>query len=153
MLKHLKKIIAAFTILISITTLGLQITKADTLLADGKYTVNFKVLQSSNDNESRMNNYVKSPATLTVKNNKKYISFKVNSSSYIKSLRIKKGNKFVDTAVLEKNIQENSRIVEFEVDNLLNILDSKVHVKIPVIYDKTYDIRIFFDTNVFPIVK
>ncbi|EJT17263.1 hypothetical protein B353_30653 (plasmid) [Bacillus anthracis str. UR-1] len=36
---------------------------------------------------------------------------------------------------MEKNIQENSRIGEFEVDNLLNILDSKVHVKIPVIYD------------------
>ncbi|KOS26353.1 cell surface protein [Bacillus anthracis] len=149
MLKQLKMIIAAFTILITfITTLGLQKTKADTKLADGKYNIAFKVLKSNKDEESRMNKYFESPATLTVKNGKKYVSFTVKNSSWIKSFQIEKDGEFVETKVLSENKEENTRVVEFEVDDLSKKLNAKVKVDIPIInYHHSYDIRIAFDRN------
>ncbi|AQM48526.1 NEAT domain-containing protein [Bacillus anthracis] len=149
MFKQFKMIIAVFAVLFTfIATLGLQDAKAATKLADGKYNIAFTVWKGDKDESSRMNSYVKSPATLTVKNNKKYISFKVNSSSYIKGLQIEKDGQFVETTVLSENKKDNTRVVEFEVADLSKKLNGKVKINIPIInYNASYDIRFVFDGN------
>ncbi|OON47012.1 NEAT domain-containing protein [Bacillus anthracis] len=149
MFKQFKMIIAVFAVLFTfIATLGLQDAKAATKLADGKYNIAFTVWKGDKDESSRMNSYVKSPATLTVKNNKKYISFKVNSSSYIKGFQVEKDGQFVETTVLSENKKDNTRVVEFEVADLSKKLNGKVKINIPIInYNASYDIRFVFDGN------
>ena len=71
------------------------------------------------DESSRMNSYFESPATLTVKNGKQYVSFKVKDSASIKSFQVEKMVKFLETTVLSENKKENTRVVEFEVCWLL----------------------------------
>lgn len=91
MFKQFKMIIAVFAVLFTfIATLGSQDTKAATKVADGKYNIAFTVWKGDKDESSRMNSYFESPATLTVKDGKQYVSFKVKDSTSIKSLQVEK---------------------------------------------------------------
>ncbi|MDA0175020.1 NEAT domain-containing protein, partial [Solirubrobacter taibaiensis] len=109
-------IIAVFAVLFTfIATLGLQDAKAATKLADGKYNIAFTVWKGDKDESSRMNSYFESPATLTVKNGKQYVSFKVKDSASIKSFQVEKDGQFVETTMLSENKKDNTRVVEFEV--------------------------------------
>lgn len=119
MFKQFKMIIAVFAVLFTfIATLGLQDAKAATQLADGKYNIAFTVWKGDKDESSRMNSYFESPATLTVKDGKQYVSFKVKDSTSIKSLQVEKNGQFVEATVLSENTKENTRVVEFEVADL-----------------------------------
>ena len=124
MFKQFKMIIAVFAVLFTfIATLGLQDAKAATKLAE-------------------------SPATLTVKNGKQYVSFKVKDSASIKSFQVEKDGQFVETTVLSENKKDNTRVVEFEVADLSKKLNGKVKINIPIInYNASYDIRFVFDGN------
>ncbi|HDR8185348.1 TPA: NEAT domain-containing protein [Bacillus thuringiensis] len=149
MFKQFKMIIAVFAVLFTfIATLGLQDTKAATKLADGKYNIAFTVWKGDKDESSRMNSYFESPATLTVKDGKQYVSFKVKDSASIKSLQVEKNGQFVEATVLSENTKENTRVVEFEVADLSKKLNGKVKINIPIInYNASYDIRFVFDGN------
>ncbi|HHK5536916.1 TPA: NEAT domain-containing protein [Bacillus mobilis] len=149
MFKQFKMIIAVFAVLFTfIATVGLQDTKAATKLADGKYNIAFTVWKGDKDESSRMNSYFESPATVTVKDGKQYVSFKVKDSTSIKSLQVEKNGQFVEATVLSENTKENTRIVEFEVADLSKKLNGKVKINIPIInYDASYDIRFVFDGN------
>ncbi|KOS24815.1 cell surface protein [Bacillus anthracis] len=149
MFKHFKMIIVVFAVLFSfIATLGLQVAKAATKLADGKYNIAFTVLKGDKDESSIMNHYFESPATLTVKDGKKYVSFTLKNSSWITSFQMEKDGEFVDANVLSENKEENTRVVEFEVADLSKKLNAKVKVDIPIInYHHSYDIRFVFDGN------
>ena len=72
--------------------------KLATQLADGKYNIAFTVWKGDKDESSRMNSYFESPATLTVKNGKQYVSFKVKDSASIKSFQVEK-----DRSILRNN--------------------------------------------------
>ncbi|WP_420973662.1 NEAT domain-containing protein [Bacillus thuringiensis] len=149
MFKQFKMIIAVFAVLFTfIATLGLQDAKAATKLADGKYNIAFIVWKGDKDESSRMNSYFESPATLTVKNGKQYVSFKVKDSASIKSFQVEKDGQFVETTVLSENKKDNTRVVEFEVADLSKKLNGKVKINIPIInYNASYDIRFVFDGN------
>ncbi|KEK26456.1 NEAT domain-containing protein [Bacillus gaemokensis] len=149
MFKQLKAVIAVFAILFTfMATLDSQETKAATQLADGKYNIAFTVWKGDKDETSRMGSYFESPATLTVKNGKQYVSFKVKDSSSIKSFQVEKDGGFVETTVVSENKKENTRVVEFELNDLSKLLNSKVKINIPIInYNASYDIRIVFDVN------
>ncbi|HDR7911954.1 TPA: NEAT domain-containing protein [Bacillus wiedmannii] len=149
MFKQFKMIIAVFAVLFTfIATLGSQDTKAATKVADGKYNIAFTVWKGDKDESSRMNSYFESPAKLTVKDGKQYVSFKVKDSTSIKSLQVEKNGQFVEATMLSENTKENTRVVEFEVADLSKKLNGKVKINIPIInYNASYDIRFVFDGN------
>ncbi|MDP7977345.1 NEAT domain-containing protein [Bacillus sp. WLY-B-L8] len=149
MFKKLKMVIAVFAVMFTfMATLGSHQAQAATKLADGKYNIAFTVWKGDKDEISRMGSYFESPAVLTVKGGKQYVSFKLKDSSSIKGFQVEKDGQLVDTTVLSENKKENTRIVEFEVKDLSKLLNSKVKINIPIInYNASYDIRIGFDVN------
>ncbi|KFM99525.1 cell surface protein [Bacillus clarus] len=149
MFKQFKTIIAVCVVLFTfMATLGLQDAKAAKKPDNGKYNATFTVWKGDKDESSRMNSYFESPATLTVKNGKQYVSFKVKDSASIKSFQVEKNGQFVETTVLSENKKENTRVVEFEVEDLSKKLNGKVKINIPIIkYNASYDIRFVFDGN------
>lgn len=149
MKKQWKAVMVVFTLLFTFfVTTGVNKAHASTNLADGTYQISYKVWKGDKDEPSKMGDYFESPAALTVKDGKQYISFQVKSSSLIKEFQVEKDGQFVHTTVLSEDKQKNTRLVQFEVKDLVKPLNSKVKIQIPIInYNSTYDVRILFDEN------
>jgi len=123
---------------------------ANNSLADGTYTINYKVLKADNDSVSIANDYWEKPAKLIVKNGKYFVQVRLNHSSWIKEFKVSN----VDTKVISTDTSANKRVAQFEVDQVPDIVTSQIHVYIPEeefpgegVYDSHYTIRLKFDQN------
>ncbi|MED1084911.1 NEAT domain-containing protein, partial [Bacillus mycoides] len=147
--RYFKIVVAMFlTIFTFVSTLQPLAVQAATQLADGEYSIGFKVLKDTSDEESMMNQYSVSPGTLKVKDGKKKVSFTLTHSSWITKFETEKGSQFVDVNVVSEDKESDTRVVEFDVEDLEKILNAKVKVDIDAFnYHHYYDIRISFDQN------
>ncbi|TKH19836.1 cell surface protein, partial [Bacillus cereus] len=110
-------------------------------LKDGEYRIGFKVLKDQTDEISMMNTYTKSPGVLKVKDGKKYVSFTLTNSTWITKFEFEKNGSFVNAKVLSENKEQNTRVVEVEVNDLSKKLNAKVKVDIDSMnYHHFYDI-------------
>ncbi|OBZ56603.1 cell surface protein, partial [Bacillus cereus] len=117
-------------------------------LKDGEYSIVFKVLKDKTEEISMMNTYTKSPGILKVKDGKKYVSFTLTNSSWITKFEFEKNGAFIDAKVLGANKEQDTRVVEVEVDDLSKKLNAKVKVDIDAMnYHHFYDIQFVFDKN------
>ncbi len=70
--RYLKIVVAMFLMIFTfVSTLQPLAVQATTQLADGEYSIGFKVLKDASDEVSMMNEYSVSPGTLKVKDGKK----------------------------------------------------------------------------------
>ncbi len=147
--RYFKIVVAMFlTIFTFVSTLQPLAVQAATTLADGEYSIGFKVLKDTSDEESMMNQYSVSPGTLKVKDGKKKVSFTLTHSSWITKFETEKGSQFVDVNVVSEDKEKDTRVVEFDVDDVEKVLNAKVKVDIDAFnYHHYYDIRIAFDQN------
>ncbi|PGZ06366.1 hypothetical protein COE30_21570, partial [Bacillus cereus] len=117
-------------------------------LKDGQYDIAFKVLKDKTDEISMMNQYVVNPARLTVKDGKKYVAVTLKDSAWITKFQTENAGAFVDAKVVIEDKNVNTRVVEFEIDDLFAKLNAKVKVDIDSMnYHHFYDVQIQFDTN------
>ncbi|MEH7257478.1 NEAT domain-containing protein, partial [Bacillus toyonensis] len=117
-------------------------------LKDGEYSIGFKVLKNQTDEISMMNTYTKSPGVLKVKDGKKYVSFTLTNSTWITKFEFEKNGSFVNTKVLSENKEQNTRVVEVEVNDLSKKLNAKVKVDIDSMnYHHVYDVQFVFDQD------
>lgn len=122
-------------------------------LADGNYTIDFTVLKAEEDTPSTMERYFLAPKLLTVKDGKKRIAMTVADSSVVKEFKVAAdGENYAEATTLSADEKADTRIVQFEVAQLKDILKAKVHVVttylnngVPTPYEATYDIRFAFD--------
>ncbi|PFN72123.1 sortase, partial [Bacillus cereus] len=147
--KYLKIVAAMFLMVFTfVSTLQPLAVQAASQLADGEYSIGFKVLKDTSDEESMMNQYSVSPGTLKVKNGKKKVSFTLEHSSWITKFETEKSGQFVATNVINEDKEKDTRVVEFEVDDVEKVLNAKVKVDIDFLnYHHDYDVRIAFDQN------
>ncbi|EJV79419.1 NEAT domain-containing protein, partial [Bacillus cereus] len=147
--RYFKIVVAMFlTIFTFVSTLQPLAVQAATTLADGEYSIGFKVLKDTSDEESMMNQYSVSPGTLKVKNGKKKVSFTLEHSSWITKFETEKSAQFVATNVISEDQEKDTRVVEFDVDDVEKVLNAKVKVDIDFLnYHHDYDVRIAFDQN------
>ena len=147
--KYLKIVVAMFLMVFTfVSTLQPLAVQAASQLADGEYSIGFKVLKDTSDEESMMNQYSVSPGTLKVKNGKKKVSFTLEHSSWITKFETEKSGQFVATNVINEDKEKDTRVVEFDVDDVEKVLNAKVKVDIDFLnYHHDYDVRIAFDQN------
>ncbi|MDF4756795.1 NEAT domain-containing protein, partial [Vibrio parahaemolyticus] len=95
-----------------------------------------------------MNEYSVSPGTLKVKDGKKKVSFTLKNSSWITKFETDKAGQLVETNVISEDKEKDTRVVEFDVEDVEKILKAKVKVDIDFLnYHHEYDVRIAFDQN------
>ncbi len=147
--RYFKIVVAMFLMIFTfVSTLQPLAVQAATQLADGEYSIGFKVLKDTSDEVSKMNDYVISPATLKVKDGKQKVSFTLKNSEWITKFTTEKDGQFVDVNVIEENKEKNTRVVEFDVADVANVLNGKVKVDIDAMnYHHVFDVRIKFDSS------
>ncbi|PHG22912.1 cell surface protein, partial [Bacillus wiedmannii] len=147
--RYLKIVVAMCLMIFTfVSTLQPLVVQAASQLADGEYSIGFKVLKDTSDEESMMNQYSVSPGTLKVKDGKKKVSFTLEHSSWITKFETEKNGQFVATNVISEDKEKDTRVVEFEVDDVEKVLNAKVKVDIDFLnYHHDYDVRIAFDQN------
>ncbi|CAM3924786.1 NEAT domain-containing protein [Bacillus paranthracis] len=147
--RYLKIVVAMFLMIFTfVSTLQPLAVQAATQLADGEYSIGFKVLKDASDEVSMMNEYSVSPGTLKVKDGKKKVSFTLKNSSWITKFETDKAGQLVETNVISEDKEKDTRVVEFDVEDVEKILKAKVKVDIDFLnYHHEYDVRIAFDQN------
>lgn len=116
-------------------------------IKDGKYTVDFKVLHATKDEESRMKEYFGNKTNLTVKDGKILAQITVKGAA-IKSLQVEKDSIFTDAILVSSDVTKDTREFQFVVKNLVEATNAKVAVEVEMqggTYKNTYDFRYLFD--------
>lgn len=120
-------------------------------LEDGAYAIDYVILHAETESVSIANDYFEKPAILYVEDDKKYIQFPLNHSKWTKELQAPSGDDFVDVDVIDQDEKEDTRVVEFKLDqDLTEPLEFKMHVLIETmdpVYDHRYTVRFDFDTE------
>src|SRR5690625_134913 len=79
----------------------------------------------------------------------------LKNSSWWQYFKVASGNEFIDVTEVSKDEANDTKVVQFEVDDIDAILDAKVHIIVTGIpgldYDNKYDIRFNFDTSDIPL--
>ncbi|MBU7318483.1 heme uptake protein IsdC [Paenibacillus oleatilyticus] len=117
-------------------------------LADGTYTVDYTIVKAENESASMANDYFEKPATLQVNKGEITAQIQMNHSKWITMFKVPDKGDFADAKVIKSDENEDTRVVEFKLDDLSKPLLSKIHVTVESInYDHDYTIRFIFDTK------
>ena len=121
---------------------------AGATFADGDYSVPFTVLKDSGNEQSATADYMVSPAKVKIQNGKATVTVTLNNSSWWQYFKVQ--GKDVQV-VSEAN---DKRVVKFDVADLSQPVNAKIHVIVTGIpgfdYDNKYDIRLSFNTSSIP---
>ncbi|MBS4207898.1 heme uptake protein IsdC [Bacillus sp. FJAT-50079] len=119
-----------------------QFVNAASKYADGEHSLPFTVLKGDSDERSMTNDYLVSPAKLVVKDGKNLVQVTLKNSSWWEDFSIPSSS----ISVLSDS--NDTRVVQFEVKDLEQIVAAKIHVIVPDInYDNKYDVRFKFDPS------
>lgn len=141
-MNRIKRVISILCALTVLLAFNISLVDAESKYADGEYNLPFTVLKGDSDERSMTNDYLVSPAKLTVKNGQYIIQMTLKNSSWWKDFKV--GSK--DVKVLSDS--NDTRIVEFPVSDIDKIVNAHIHVIVPDInYDNKYDVRFKFDTS------
>lgn len=147
-------IIVIFSLLFAI--LCTSHVMAATVLEDGEYTIDYEILRGdTKDNSTSLaNGYWDKPAKVIVKNGTIAVQTTINQNTWVIDFSTKYNGSFVDAKVVSKNEKANTRVTEFKVNDLEDILDAKMSVFIPKAeaglssdYDHSYSVRILFKSD------
>ncbi len=120
-------------------------TDAASTYKDGEYSLPFTVLKGDSDERSMTNDYLVSPAKLIVKDGKNTVQLTLKNSSWWKSFSVSSGGISV---ISDSN---DTRVVQFNVQDLNQLLSGNIHVVVPDIdYDNKYTVRFKFDASGIP---
>lgn len=119
--------------------------------ADGEYTVPFNVLKDTGSETSATAEYVVSPAKLIVQNGKMHVVMTLNNSSWWQYFKVNGA----EVQVVSEDTANDKRIVKFEVKDLDQLVNAKIHIIVTGIpgftYDNKYDIRFKFNSSNIPL--
>ncbi|MBD2845070.1 heme uptake protein IsdC [Paenibacillus sp. IB182496] len=138
----------AAAILVMALALPVANIQAEGGIADGTYAVDYLVLKAENDSVSMANDYWEKPAMVVVEGGAATVRLTINHSAWVTAFKVPGGSGFLDTQVIEANEADDTRLVEFKVEDLTRPLEAKIHVTVSDIdYDHDYTIRMAFDTE------
>ena len=142
-LKVLFSFLIAILVVLPVTQLNS--VEAASKYAEGEHSLPFTVLKDSGNEQSVTNDYMNTPAKLVVKDGKNFVQVSLKNSSWWQYFKVQSGGSFVDVTVLSEG--NDTQLVQFEVQDLDQLLNAKVHIIVPDInYDNKYDIRFKFNT-------
>ena len=123
--------------------------------ADGEYSVPFTVLKDTGNEQSTTAEYMVSPAKVIVQNGKIYAVVTLNNSSWWQYFKVQAGGGFADVQVVSNDTANDKRVVKFEVKDIEQLVNAKIHIIVTGIpgftYDNKYDIRFKFNSSNIPL--
>ena len=123
--------------------------------ADGEYSIPFTVLKDTGNEQSTTADYMVSPAKVIVQNDKTYVVVTLNNSSWWQYFKVQSGGGFADVQVLSNDTANDKRVVKFEVNDIDQLVNAKIHIIVSGIpgfsYDNKYDIRFKFSSSNIPL--
>lgn len=147
-------IIVALALLLGLSTTAL----AAPTYAVGTYDLPFEVLKDNADEISATSDYMVSPAKLIVADGSMHVEVTLNNSTWWQYFKVQTASgSFVDVTTLSEDVDSNTRIVQFAVEDISALLFAKIHIIVTGIpgfeYDNTYDIRFKFDASNVPLAQ
>ncbi|MBD7984844.1 NEAT domain-containing protein [Sporosarcina sp. Sa2YVA2] len=143
-------VMIAFLLAFSIIATVPMQASAATTFADGEYTVPFTVLKDKGNEVSTTADYMVSPAKVHIQNDKATVTVTLNNSSWWQYFKVN-GR---DVQVISENTGSDKRVVKFDVADLNQLVNAKIHIIVTGIpgfnYDNEYDIRFKFNTASIP---
>src|SRR5690625_1535570 len=113
-------------------------------LDEGVYTLDYTFLEKGTDNASAMDEFTEGPAYVKInKDDKQFVAMTLTNANWIKGFKV--NNKSVK--VLQENEEENTRVVGFPIENLLEKQVGSVSVDVPGVYKTTHDVDLVFDVD------
>lgn len=132
-----------------LTSFSMNVAYADSDYEDGVYSLEYVILHAENESASMANDYFEKPAYLIVENGKEQIRFTLNHSEWTTELKAPSGDDFIDVEVISRDEEEDTRIIEFELEQTLSEpVPMQMHVLIETmdpVYDHEYTVRFDFD--------
>jgi heme-binding NEAT domain protein len=117
-------------------------------IKDGTYSVNYRILKYNTEETSVMQDYVIRPGTLKVTNGIMYVSFTLKQSKEITGFRVENDGSLVDTEVVSRDEEKNTRVVQFKVADLTAKLNGWVKIDWPEYnYFHEYNVHLAFDKS------
>ena len=141
------KVLLSFiiAILVVLPVVQTNTVEAASKYVDGEHSLPFTVLKDSGNEQSVTNDYMNTPAKLVVKDGKNFVQVTLKNSSWWQYFKVQTGGNLVGVTVLSEG--SDTQLVQFEVQDLDQLLNAKVHIIVPDInYDNKYDIRFKFNT-------
>ncbi len=117
------------------------------VLDAGEYAIDFVMNKRGTNQVSITNDYVEHPAKLTVKDGKSYVALILKQSKEVPGFKIEKDSTLVDAEVIASSEQENTRTVQFDVEDAATKINAQIQMAVPNKYDGDYDVEILFDGN------
>jgi len=121
--------------------------------SEGYYEMDYEVLSADDDSVSVANDYFDKPATLIVENGERTMQISINHSEWVVGLQAPQGDDFVDVDVVSQDDTEDTRIVEFKIEedhDWVDPVEMKMHIIVDVLeedYDHHYTARFAFDPD------
>ncbi|WP_077302324.1 NEAT domain-containing protein [Virgibacillus pantothenticus] len=160
MKKLVSILLMAFLMLMTVTSTLSPVAAAETnekVFTDGEYELPFVVWKENEDNTSVADDYLQKPAKLIVQNGKYTVQTTLKNSSWWQYFKVENNGKFMDVSVISENKEEDTRVVQFDVPNLEEMVNAKVHIIVTGIpgfkYDNKYNIRFKFDPSNIPLIE
>lgn len=123
-------------------------------MVDGTYTIDYVIKKAEDESASMANDYWEKPAKVIVENGKITVQLQINHSAWVTEFKVPGGGGYVNTKVISSSKANDTRVVQFSVDDLSQAMLSKIHVTVPDIdYDHDYTIRFVFDANSLKLVS
>ncbi len=115
-------------------------------IADGQYDVNFTVYKNGTNETSVMDGYTAKPAQLIADAGKYTIRLTLKNSSWIPSFQTKVEGKLQEALTVSTG--NDTRVVEFAIDNPTQKVEAYTHVVIPALnYNNWYTVQLQLDTS------
>src|SRR5699024_4464640 len=121
---------------------------------DGEYDVPVEFLHESEDKPSAMDEFVKDhTAKIEIKKEAITATITLKSGSMIKGMEVEVDGKLQEVELLKEDEEEDTKVVQFPVEDLNEEMNGVVAVEVPGIYDTTYKFRAAFDATEIPVVE
>lgn len=126
---------------------------------DEALEVSIEVLKDDSDEISATSRYISDTAQLVAEDGKTYVIATLNSAAWWQSFKTQtvqpgsfSDDNFAEVEVLSEDVEENTRVVKFEVPDPSQILNAKIHIVVTGVpglgdYENSYDIRLKFSNN------
>lgn len=113
-------------------------------LSEGVYTLDYTFLKKGEDQASSMDSFTDGPAFVKVdQDGNQFVALTLTSADMIQWFKVN-GK---EVTILQENEENQTRIVEFEVDNLTEKQAGKVFVEVPGMYSTDHEVDLVFNVD------
>ncbi len=124
---------------------------AATKIADGSYSVDFKVLKDGTEETSMLDTYTQHPANVTVKDGIATIDMTLLHSDWITDFKVEENGSYVSPPVVSSDETNDTHTIRFTVSDLEAEQNVRVRVDIDALnYHHEYPAQIVYDISDLP---